>query len=69
MSVTFVGVMGICCVAPRVGSAAEGVHIAVASPVALAAALTIHVVARDSVATEKAGGRVRDVGRNGKAAL
>ena len=67
MSIAFITLMGVC-VTSRVGSVAEGVHITIGSPMALAA-LAVHVVARDSIATEKAGGRVRDVRRDGKSAL
>ena len=52
--ITLVGVVGICGVASRIGGVAERVHVAVASPVALAS-LAVHVIARDSIVVEKAG--------------
>jgi len=67
MSIALAALVGVC-VASRVGSVAEGVHIAIASPMTLAA-LTVHVVARDSIVTEKAGGRVRDIRRDRKSTL
>jgi hypothetical protein len=48
------GVVGVCGIASRVGGAAEGVHIAVASPMTWAS-LTVHIVAREPIVSEKAG--------------
>jgi hypothetical protein len=64
VSVTLIAVVGVGGVASRVGGAAEGVHLTIATPMALAS-LTIHVVVRESVVTEKTGWwMVRDVGRS-----
>ena len=51
MTITLVGVMCICGIASRVGGAAEGIHITVASPMTLAS-LAVHVATRESVVAE-----------------
>jgi len=68
VSISLVGVVGICGVASRVGGVAERVHIPIASSMAVAS-LAVHVVFREPVVGEKAGGRVRDVRRNRKSTL
>jgi len=67
VSITLVGVVGIGVVASRVRGAAEGVHVTIASPMALAS-LAGHVAVRESVV--KAGWwMVRDMRRNREPAL
>jgi len=58
VTISLVGVIGIRGIASRVGGVAEGgVHLTIASPVALTS-LTVHVVTREPVIAEKAGRRV-----------
>jgi hypothetical protein len=64
VSITLVGVVGVGRVPSRVWGAAEGVHVAIASPMAMAS-LTVHVIIRESIVTEKARWRrVGDMRRN-----
>jgi len=69
VSITLIVIIGVGGVASRVGGAAEGVHVATASPMALTSR-TVHVTIRESIVAEKAGWwRVRDMRRNRKSAL
>ena len=69
VSITLIGVIGVGRVAPRFGGAAERVHVATASPMALTPR-TVHVTIRESIVAEKAGWwRVRNMRRNRKPAL